>query len=542
MRNSKTWQDSSTGEQIPRLLIRADAGPRVGTGHIMRTLALGQAWKRDGGQVTFVCGQLPGALIKRIEQSGFQVFQIQNYNCDGADAKDTQEIISVVQPQWIVLDGYRFGNQYQRTVRNSASKLLVIDDYGHASHENADVILNQNSYASSKDYGDRQARVLAGSQFALLRNEFVCSANSSIETKRIPAEARRILVTFGGADADNWTLKALQAIDDLGKKRLIVDCVVGACYAHTAELEMFKKTTKLSLRLHRNVDRMDLLMMRADLAVTAGGSTCYELSRCGVPSIVASIAENQIPISRSMDEQGAMISVDEVDGNGQPSLKLNGSLLKKALKKLISHSEQRRSLSNRSMNLVDGKGAQRIIRAMNAGTFSIRAATTNDIETMWQWRNDPEVRSVLMDGKPVSLSNFSEATTKTLSDPRNKILIAIDSRRQPIAQISFSLTESKPNEGQTYKVDVIVDQARRGRGLGTVLISQACEEHFEDTDCEMVIAQAKPGNIAFEKAFRSAGFKGIEPVIINGKIAMQLAMRRNNFKTQTESVARKKSA
>ena len=447
MRNSKTWQDSSTGEQIPRLLIRADAGPRVGTGHIMRTLALGQAWKRDGGQVTFVCGQLPGALIKRIEQSGFQVFQIQNYNCDGADAKDTQEIISVVQPQWIVLDGYRFGNQYQRTVRNSASKLLVIDDYGHASHENADVILNQNSYASRKDYGDRQARVLAGSQFALLRNEFVCSANSSIETKRIPAEARRILVTFGGADADNWTLKALQAIDDLGKKRLIVDCVVGACYAHTAELEMFKKTTKLSLRLHRNVDRMDLLMMRADLAVTAGGSTCYELSRCGVPSIVASIAEN---------EQGAMISVDEVDGNGQPSLKLNGSLLKKALKKLISHSEQRRSLSNRSMNLVDGKGAQRIIRAMNAGTFSIRAATTNDIETMWQWRNDPEVRSVLMDAKPVSLSNFSNAIQQKLSDSRNRILIALDSRRRPIAQIQFcvkirSTPKQRPKHARSRK-------------------------------------------------------------------------------------------
>jgi len=511
----------------------------------MRTLALAQAWKRDGGQVTFVCGDIPRGLVKRIEGEGSQVYRIQNSNCDGADAKDTQEIASVVQPNWIVLDGYRFDDSYQRSIRSSSAKVLVVDDYGHASHQIADLVLNQNVYATANDYGRHcRTKVLAGSKFALLRNEFANLHFDPNEPRRIPAEARRILVTFGGADPDNWTLKALQAIGDVNKKRLIVDCVLGACYAHIAELETFKKSSHLSLRIHRNVDRMSHLMSRVDLAITAGGSTCYELARCGVPSIVASIAENQLQISKTMNDRGVMLSVDEInEATGEPTRKLNGPKFKQVLKQLISDGAARQAMSNKGMRLVDGKGPQRIIRAMSAGTIGLRPATMQDIDVMWGWRNDPEVRSVMLCGKPVSFETFTDSIGQQLSNANTKIWIAENSKREPIAQITFTLNQNS-NHGlsNNHRINVIVDQTCRGRGLGTILITQACEEHFNDNPCDSIVAQIKPGNTACEKAFRSSGFEFMEPAIVDGKMAFQAVLKRSWLNTISDSVPRKKSA
>ncbi len=525
-----------------KLLIRADAGPTVGTGHVMRTLALGQSWARNGGQVTFVCGDLPRGLVKRIENENFDVYQIQNGNCDGADAKDTSEIASVVQPGWIVLDGYRFDDTYQQSVRaGSRARLLVVDDYGHASHSHADLILNQNVYASSSQYANSsRAKVLAGPQFVLLRNEFDRDAAAAMKSKKIVAEARRILVTFGGADPDNWTLKTLQILSDLNRKKLIVDCVAGACYTHFAELQMFKKSANMSLRIHRNIDRMSQLMERVDLAITAGGSTCYELARCGVPSIVASIAANQIPIARTLHDAGVMVSIDE-NGSRKEPCKLNGTRLKQAIRKLINDPDQRRSMSQDGRRLVDGKGATRIIRTMSASAFSVRAATEKDAEVLWRWQNDPEVRSVALNKKPRTAAAFASALRKQVADPSFSVWIAENEQKEPVAGISFAAA----TDTTASCVSVIVNQAQRGRGLGTILIRRACEQFFNtgtNGNCNSVIAQVKAGNVACEKAFRGAGFAGIQPAIVNGKMAHQFELERAATDSKLMPVPRRKSA
>ena len=303
------------------LLIRADSGPNIGTGHVMRTLALGQAWKRIGGSVAFVAGELPSGLIARIQAENFDIYRLDSSNCDAGDARETAEIASSLNADWIATDGYRFDDAYQSISLESNCRLMVIDDYQHAKHENADLIVNQNAYADPACYRiTSQAKTLTGPSFALLRNEF--TANSIEQSnftntgqppsnKHIVKQARRVLVTFGGEDTDNWTLKALKVLSDLNRKQLIVDCVVGACYQHGSELEVFKKTANMSLRIHRNVDHMSALMHRVDVAISAGGSTCYELARCGVPTIVASIADNQIPVAMALSKRGVMISIDE---------------------------------------------------------------------------------------------------------------------------------------------------------------------------------------------------------------------------------------
>lgn len=519
----------------PKLLVRADAGPKVGTGHVMRTLALGQAWKRRGGNVTFVCGELPNGLVKRIEAEDFHCYKIKQDHCDALDANATTEIAFIVQPHWIVLDGYRFNDAYQQTFKKIDARLMVVDDYQHAAHRNADVILNQNLGALSGHYaGSSQARILTGPEYALLRSEFADFKHDLRNPRQIPNEAKRILVTFGGADPDNWTLKTLQVLSSLGRKNLVVDCVIGAFYKHLDELAKFKKTANLSLRLHRNVDRMSSLMDQVDIAISAGGSTCYELARCGVPSIVHSIADNQQSIVKSMSRNHVMISIDDED---EPStLAQRESRLARSVRQLINNPERRREMSVGGMQLVDGRGANRIALQMAAFNYRFRAANRQDAETLWRWRNDPEVRSVSFDENLIPFERHQGWLDRRLQDPNTILWIWEKSSGEPVGQVRFELTEENP---AIALISIIVDQSRRGRGLGTALIVAASDRLLESNIATRIVARIKPGNAPSEKAFRAAGFHAIEPVIANGKMAFQYALCHKTGTAKSPSTLKK---
>ena len=529
------------------LLVRADAGPSIGTGHVMRTLALGQAWKRIGGSVVFVGGELPNGLISRIQAENFDVYKLDNSSCNLDDAKETADIASSLGADWIAIDGYRFDDAYQAILSRLDCRLMVIDDYQHANHENADVIVNQNAYADPECYRiTSSARTLTGPSFALLRNEFTATAveqsnlENSVEPqkqKHIVKQARRILVTFGGEDADNWTLKTLGVLSSLNRKQLIVDCVVGACYQHSAELEIFKKTANMSLRIHRNVDHMAALMHRVDIAISAGGSTCYELARCGVPTIVASIADNQIPVALALSARGVMISIDEVKTGATTRNYDPMKRLTKSIRRLLNDYETRKTMSELGSKLVDGNGGHRIATQMASMLYTFRGARSEDAELLWQWRNDPEVRSVSFNQDVIPLESHRNWLAKRLAGTDSTIWIVEDQSQTPVGQIRFD-----HQEANTGVISIILDQAVRGRGLGTHLIKAGCQAFFDSTQAREVIAQIKPGNVASERAFRGAGFVSIQPIIVDGKIANQFVLPRNESGGNRDSQPLRRSA
>lgn len=501
-----------------KLLIRADAGPVVGTGHVMRMLALGQAWKKRGGSVAFAVGAIPNGLLARIQTESFDVYRLENSKSDAADARETLELALQIQPGWIGLDGYEFNDRYQSALRESSAKLLVLDDFNHSTHSNAHLIVNQNIYANPTAYRNSSAFLLTGPRYSLLRSEFRAALTPAKPTAK---EARRILITFGGADSTNWTLRTLRVLSKLDRKKLVVDCVVGACFSHTREVEEFKKTANLNLRLHRNVDRMSALMARADLAISAGGSTCYELARCGIPTLVVSIADNQVPVAQAFNEHGAMISVDEHEPVDD-TVERRTERLEKTLKRLIRNYELRKNMSETGMRLVDGNGGARVCQAMSKMQFSFRAAQTEDAKQLWHWRNDPEVRSVSFNQEAIELESHRKWLGKRINDPNTKILICESEDRKPLGQVRFDISDN----GKEATISIIVDQAMRGRGLGKTMIDQTCSLLFQTSSVESVLAQIKTGNTASERAFRAAGFSPIEPAIIGGKIALQYQIRR----------------
>jgi spore coat polysaccharide biosynthesis predicted glycosyltransferase SpsG len=122
-------------------LIRADASHEIGTGHVMRCVALAQAWQRPGRHVQFALGLMTDGLGARLASEGMAVSRISAPPGSEADAAQVNELARSINANWVVVDGYHFGADYQRKIKEAGLMCLFVDDYGHANHYWSDVVL-----------------------------------------------------------------------------------------------------------------------------------------------------------------------------------------------------------------------------------------------------------------------------------------------------------------------------------------------------------------------------------------------------------------
>jgi len=335
------------------LMIRSDASPEIGTGHIMRCLALAEAWQDTGGEVVFILAYDTPAMEARLKKEGFRILHISQKSGTIGDADETALIAHEHGADWIVVDGYHFGAEYQKTIKDAGLCLLFIDDYGHANHYFADIVLNQNIYADMSFYQHYEpyTRFLLGMKYVLLRKEFL---QWSGWHRDIPEAARKILVTLGGSDPDNVTLKITEAVKTVDLDGLEVVVVVGGTNLH---FDLIHETVKdlSNFTLIKNAENMPELMAWADIAITAGGSTCWELAFMGVPCIIITLAENQKLISKHISQKISCINLGSYE-------EISIEKLYNAIYLLLSSFEKRLEISQKAQRLVDGEGANLIVK------------------------------------------------------------------------------------------------------------------------------------------------------------------------------------
>jgi UDP-2,4-diacetamido-2,4,6-trideoxy-beta-L-altropyranose hydrolase len=343
-----------------RLLIRADANAQMGTGHIMRCLALAQAWQDARGEVTFALALRAAALEDRLRADKMSVRSLAVSPGSLEDADQTARLAKQLAASWVVLDGYHFGASYQRFLKDAGLRLLLVDDIGGADHYFADIILNQNLHAHPGLYPSKEpgTQLLLGTDYVLLRREFLKWHGSP---RQIPAIARRILITLGGGDADNITLKVIKALSYLEVENLEALAVIGGSNLHYPELQQATATADYSIRLVQNVTDMPELMAWADVAVSAGGSTCWELVFMGLPAVVFILAANQRPVAQALNKEMVAINLGSPTSHSLETIS-------QALTRLISDSRSREKISLKGHKLVDGQGVQRILNIL--ATFS----------------------------------------------------------------------------------------------------------------------------------------------------------------------------
>ncbi len=494
------------------LLLRTEASVAIGTGHVMRCLALAQAWQDAGGHAIFVMANCTDALERRLRVEGFETARASVQVGSPADASETARLAHKLDAAWVVVDGYEFGPEYQASLKRHGLKVLFVDDNGHAEHYSADLVLNQNVHASTALYPNREAstRLLLGPEFAMLRREFVAWRNWKRET---PIVGRKVLLTMGGSDPDNITARVLRVMStDLGVETKVV---AGYNNPHLPGLRELSEHCG-RVQLVANVTNMPELMAWADLAISGAGGTSYELCYMGMPSLLFVVAENQRHVAERLSELSAAIHAGRTND-------FNAQRFAQELCRLIGDQERRLAMSNRARALVDGLGADRVRAALLNKELQLRQLRETDCQLLFSWANDPDVRSASFHSAGVQWEEHRQwfeqkLLAQKLPDPLSVIYIAETRDGEPLGQVRFHLDRDGPRQRAT--LSIVVAPQFRGSGWGKELIAFSIRMLAREHSIRRVDAFVKPENQFSIRLFESAGFRRSGTSQVEGQAAL----------------------
>jgi UDP-2,4-diacetamido-2,4,6-trideoxy-beta-L-altropyranose hydrolase len=484
------------------LIIGADCGSRIGTGHVMRCLALAQVWKRAGGKVTFRIPEGSPAIEKRIRLEGCCLKSL----ASGSFPQAVVDCMRQAMPGLVVLDGYDFGLREQSALSAAGHRVMVIDDFGQAAEYPVRWILNQNPQARPDIYARRgiQTKLLLGSKYALLRQEF----GPWLGWRRtVPEHAGKILVTIGGSDPDNLSLQILESLSQLKDANLEVVLVAGGSNPYLRELQCTIESSPTRVRMVTNTLDMPSLMAWADVAISGAGGTAYELCYMGLPALLFVIAENQRGIAESLSNLSAAV-------NAGWARDFDAGSFAERLRQLIGSRSARQALSTRARELVDGLGADRVRAALVDRELHLRTLCEDDGQLLFSWANDPQVREASFHSELISRNDHERWFLEKLQDPNTVIYIAENGANKPIGQVRFQL------EADRAILSVSVAPEFRGAGWGKELITLAVRVMARSRLVRRIDAFVKPGNRASIRLFESCGFHQEEGSEVAGQPAL----------------------
>ena len=360
--------------------IRADGNEKIGMGHVMRCLTIAGALKRLGAEVLFLTAD--ERPVRSIEERGFAV-KVLSTRFDDMEAElpGLSEILAegteekaAGKPK-ILLDSYFVTHRYLEMLKGMA-KVILMDDEKRAVYP-CDVLVNYNIFGRALGY-ERDypagAKLFLGCAYAPLREEFLDCAYA------VRGEVSHILFTTGGGDNCHMALAlarrllkgqipaekdkddrpmaetaATQEIVAKNGGKPVWHIVCGPCHPDTEELERLAAGSAC-VQIHKNVTHMSELMKRCDIAVSAAGSTFYELCSVGVPTVGFYFAENQ---RRNMETFAEFTPVKNAgDFSKEPEQALD--LIEKEVETLCREKRVREEMSRIMRTVVDGKGAERL--------------------------------------------------------------------------------------------------------------------------------------------------------------------------------------
>lgn len=326
------------------ICIRADMNDTVGLGHIMRCLSIADALKEKGAPVLFLTAD--GCASDLLKKRGYEYIVL------NSEWNHLEDELSVLESFFstkgkscslLILDTYQITQNYLRTLRAFVSTLLI-DDIPLFPYD-VDTILCYGVYYEKYYSGGSADRNLLGPRYAPLRKEFQAAGEKLIR-KRV----ENLLILSGGTDANDMLRRIVRQINNGRYKR--IDVVCGLFYP---DYDAFVKETDPypEIVLHKNISNIADYMRAADIAVSAGGSTLYELCALGTPTISYCLEDNQKGNIEGFDRLGIIPSAGDI--RTDPVVENIGMLLEK-----MASYEKRNELSAEMRKTVDGAGAERI--------------------------------------------------------------------------------------------------------------------------------------------------------------------------------------
>lgn len=338
----------------PLILIRADATPAMGTGHIMRCLTLAEVLRDRGLDVAFAAAALTPSLERRLAAEEIPVRAIDPAADDLADA--TLGVARELGANAIVVDGYHWSGDWRLALRSSGVPILAFQDQRDGVPLHADLVLNAAADPADESWrlAAPAARFLTGPGHVLLRREL----RRAMAAPSDPVGARAsILVTFGGADPAGLTLPITAALDRLLGPDVALDVVIGGSVPGAGGLALRVAALGEQIAIHLDPLEMGPLINRAGLAVSAAGGTIGELAALGVPALIAIVAENQVAGAAAAVADGWCEAFDARGPDAVEAIAARTAAL-------WTDRAQREAMALRTRGLIDAEGAERVVDAL----------------------------------------------------------------------------------------------------------------------------------------------------------------------------------
>ncbi|HQQ01040.1 MAG TPA: bifunctional UDP-2,4-diacetamido-2,4,6-trideoxy-beta-L-altropyranose hydrolase/GNAT family N-acetyltransferase, partial [bacterium] len=344
------------------------------------------------------------------------------------------------------------------------------------------------------------AHLLLGARYTLLREEFV---NRAAFRSEPVAGVNHLLVIMGGTDPWNVTGKVLSALGHLRDRAMDCVIVLGSDHPEYDRFQSMASSLPFPVMIESNVSSMPERMAWADLAVSAAGSTVWELLYMGVPSILVITADNQLQIADYLTTQGLAVSLGAHD-------QVSPESIASALKRLLDQPALRERMSRDGRTLIDGQGADRVAMYLSGNRIRLRRASNDDNKILWEWANDPQVRSVSFTSDLIPWESHVRWFDSKMTDSSCIIYIAVDSEDVPIGQIRYDL------EGNESVVSISIDSRHRGKGYGRDMLELSARRIFQERDIERIHAYIKTDNEASNRVFAKSGYEFYQQETIRG--------------------------
>jgi UDP-2,4-diacetamido-2,4,6-trideoxy-beta-L-altropyranose hydrolase len=494
------------------IAFRTDASLLIGMGHVTRCLTLAEALRDQGAKILFVCREHDGHLCDLISSHDFEVARLplsrhkeaESTTWLGAtwqeDAKNTREVLESwnAKLDWLVVDHYQLDRRWEGVLRPMVEHIMVIDDLADRTHD-CDLLLDQNLVAGKDTrYTDKvpaSCILLLGPKYALLQPDY------AVLHDRIPPRVgpiRRILIFFSGADSENLTGKTLSAFLSLHKPEIQVDVIVTSSNPFIKEIRQ-QVAEYDNIYLYSDLPTLAPLMAKADLAIGAGGTTSWERLCLGLPTLVITLAENQVPIADSLERREMIRWLGHYNEVSNTQIYLS-------IKQLVEDGIER-EWSKRCLELVDGRGINRVCSAMTVDSLTplcVRRALKKDEVLLLEWANDPVTRQNAFNVEYISEEAHKKWFQDRLSTPDSCIIYIVESKADevPIGQVRF-----ERNRNNVWEIDYVLSPIYRGRGLGKALLGKALDEMSVDNPQTLIIGKVKESNIPSRRVFEALGFQ-----------------------------------
>ena len=478
-----------------KIAFRVDSSIHIGSGHISRCTALARALRGKGAEVVFVCAELHGSHDFIVQHAGFDVLTVPKGD-PKSDAMATAATLGT-QVDWLVVDHYGLGQSWERDMRPWCGRILTLDDLANRPHD-ADVLLDSTPQPDHERYRHLvppEAVLLLGPRYAPISSD-ITELHS--QTRDI-GESPSVLVFFGGSDPTDLSGRTLSALRHSDLSGVATDLVIGASNPHARSIREIA-TEMPFVTVHDATPSLAPLLARNTLGVGAGGVSMWERMCAGIPSIVVSLAENQVPSTHGVASQGV------IDYLG-PDEAVSSTELHRALVALLSDPLRCKQMSDQGRALVDGRGASRVVEALipsNPDYLYIRSATESDRELLFGWANDPKVRHNATRQQAIPWADHVTWFTNRIHDPRTFMFI-LEADGLPVGQVRLELTAELAQWREVAVLDYSLDEVVRGRGWAASMVCSAIKSLRKHVKVP-VVADVQIGNSVSLSVLSQVGF------------------------------------